>query len=188
MPVDVAGVDADFAVGGSYKYLRGGPGACFLYVHPRHVDGGLRTLDIGWFAKRDRFDYLRPDPPELAPGGDAFLESTPPVLTCYQARAGAQLALALDPARLREHSLAQQAVLVEALARHGIDAVGARRDHGAFVVVRDRQADALCATLGSRGIVADARGPWLRLCPDILTRTQELHVAARALADAVARR
>ena len=60
-----AALDVDFAVGGAYKYLRGGPGACFLYLHPRHLDGGLRTLDTGWFAKRDPFAYLRPDPPEL---------------------------------------------------------------------------------------------------------------------------
>src|SRR6516162_9367401 len=77
-PVDVAALDVDFAVGGSYKYLRGGPGACFLYLAPRHLDGSLRTLDTGWFAKRDPFAYLRPDPPVLAEGGDAFLESTPP--------------------------------------------------------------------------------------------------------------
>ena len=88
LPVDVRRLDVDFAVGGSYKYLRGGPGACFLYLAPRHLDGRLRTLDIGWFAKRDPFAYRRPDPPELAEGGDAFLESTPPVLTLYQARAG----------------------------------------------------------------------------------------------------
>src|SRR5690349_8165739 len=50
-PVDISSIDADFAVGGSYKYLRGGPGACFLYVHPRQLDANLRTLDIGWFAK-----------------------------------------------------------------------------------------------------------------------------------------
>ncbi len=95
LPVDVAALDVDFAVGGSYKYLRGGPGACFLYVHPRHLDGSLRTLDIGWFAKREPFAYRRPDPPQFAEGGDAFLESTPPILTWYQARAGQQLALAL---------------------------------------------------------------------------------------------
>ena len=49
-PLDVDALDADFAVGGSYKYLRGGPGAAFLYVHRRHLARGLRTLDTGWFA------------------------------------------------------------------------------------------------------------------------------------------
>ncbi|HLW12808.1 MAG TPA: aminotransferase class V-fold PLP-dependent enzyme, partial [Casimicrobiaceae bacterium] len=115
LPVDVVALDVDFAVGGSYKYLRGGPGACFLYVHPRHLDGSLRTLDTGWFAKRDAFAYRRPDPPQLAEGGDAFLESTPPVLTWYQARAGQQLTLALGVARIRAYSLQQQRTLVERL-------------------------------------------------------------------------
>ena len=35
-PVDVAAMRADFVIGGSYKYLRGGPGACFLYLSPRN--------------------------------------------------------------------------------------------------------------------------------------------------------
>src|SRR5207253_10532839 len=87
-PVDIAALDADFAVGGSYKYLRAGPGAAYLYLHPRHLDGSMKPLDIGWFAKTDVFQYRRPDPPEFGAGGDAFLESTPPALTYYQARAG----------------------------------------------------------------------------------------------------
>jgi kynureninase len=122
MPVDVTALDVDFAVGGSYKYLRGGPGAAFLYLHPRHLDGSLRTLDIGWFAKHDAFGYRRPDPPRLAEGGDAFLESTPPILPYYQARAGQRLVLALDSARIREHSLRLSRRLVAVLAEEGIAA------------------------------------------------------------------
>ena len=125
VPVDVAALDVDFAVGGSYKYLRGGPGACFLYVHPRHLDAGLRTLDVGWFAKRDAFEYARPDPPEYAPGGDAWLESTPAVLPLYQARAGQLFTLAIGVPRLRAWSLAQQERLIALLARHGIEGRGA---------------------------------------------------------------
>jgi kynureninase len=174
LPVDVLHLDVDFAVGGSYKYLRGGPGACFLYLHPRHLDGSLRTLDIGWFAKRDPFAYLRPDPPELAPGGDAFLESTPPVITCYQARAGQRLLLALDAARVRAHSLLQQQRLVELLAAKGISARGGTADHGAFVVVKDARAATWCALLAAHGVIADARGSYLRLCPDILTTDDDL--------------
>jgi kynureninase len=180
-PVDVAAQDVDFAVGGSYKYLRGGPGACFLYLHPRHLDGSLRTLDTGWFAKRDAFAYRRPDPPQLAEGGDAFLESTPPVLTWYQARAGQRLALALDPARVRAYSLQQQQTLVELLRARGIEARGGTQDHGAFVVVTDPHAQSLRTALAARGIVTDARGERLRLCPDVLKTGEQLVRAAEAL-------
>jgi kynureninase len=183
VPVDLEAIDADFAIGGSYKYLRGGPGACFLYVHPRHLDRGLRTLDIGWFAKRERFAYERPDPPEFAAGGDAFLESTPPVLTCYQARAGQRLALALGAARMRAYSLEQQRRLVALLAERGVAAYGGTVDRGAFVVVESPHAARWCAALAARGIVTDARGHYLRLCPDVVTRDAELARAAAVLGE-----
>ena len=80
LPLDLAALEVDFAVGGSYKYTRGGPGACWLYVRPGLVET-LRTPDTGWFAKKDMFAYARPEPPEFGPGGDAWLESTPPVLS-----------------------------------------------------------------------------------------------------------
>jgi kynureninase len=181
LPVDVTALDVDFAVGGSYKYLRGGPGASFLYLHPRHLDGSLRTLDIGWFAKRDAFAYRRPDPPELAEGGDAFLESTPPVLTWYQARAGQRLTLALGVDRIRAHSLQQQQTFVELLRTRGMVARGGTEDHGAFVVVDDARAPAWCEALTRANIVTDARRNYLRLCPDILTTDEELLCAADAL-------
>jgi len=182
LAVDLGARGVDFAVGGAYKYLRGGPGACYLYVHPRHLDAGLRTLDIGWFAKRDPFEYRRPDPPRLGEGGDAFMESTPPVLTFYQARAGQILTAALRPERLRAYSLQQQGRLVERLATRGIEARGARGDHGAFVTVRDARAREASRALGDQGIVTDARGPWLRLCPDVVNTRDELDRAADALA------
>ena len=183
---DIAALDADFAVGGGYKYLRGGPGACFLYLHPRHLDGGLRSLDTGWFAKASPFDYARPDPPRYAPGGDGWLESTPAVLPIYQARAGLRFTLAIGVARLRAYSLACQRRLVAALAARGIAAQGGTEDRGAFVVVEDSRAGEWAERLREQGIVSDARGPCLRLCPDILNTEDELVRAAAALA-AIAR-
>lgn len=182
VPVDLAALDVDFAVGGSYKYLRGGPGACFLYIAPRHLDTGLATLDIGWFAKRAPFSYERPDPPRFAAGGDGWMESTPPVLTWYQARSGQQFTLGIGVERSRAYSLAQQATLIAMLQASGIAAVGAQADRGAFVTLRRDDAAVLAAALRDRGIDVDARGDWLRLCPDILTTGAELEQAARALA------
>ena len=186
LPVDVAALDVDFAVGGSYKYLRGGPGACYLYIAPRHVDAGLATLDTGWFAKESPFSYARPHPPRFAEGGDAWLESTPAVLPLYQARAGQRFTLAIGVDRLRAHSLGLQCRLVELLAERGIAARGGTTDRGAFVVMRDPRARALADGLGQHGIVTDARGEWLRLCPDVLTVDAELVTAAAALAKVAA--
>ena len=180
-PVDVGALDVDFAVGGSYKYLRGGPGACYLYIHPRHLDAGLRTLDTGWFAKATPFSYERPDPPRYASGGDGWLESTPAVLPLYQSRAGQRLVLAIGVARLRAHSLALQRRLVALLAAHAVAAEGGGETRGAFVVVRHREARAWVDALSSRGVATDARGEWLRLCPDILTTDDELGRAAEEL-------
>ena len=182
VPLDIGALDADFAVGGSYKYLRGGPGAAFLYVHPRHLARGLRTLDTGWFAKGAPFDYVRPDPPRYAPGGDGWLESTPAVLPWYQARAGLVFAVAVGIERLRAYNLGLQRQLVELLDQRGITARGGTEDHGAFTVVRHRSARAWAVALGEQKVVADARGEWLRLCPDVLTSEAELVTAADALA------
>ena len=182
-PVDLAALDVDFAVGGSYKYLRGGPGACFLYLAPRHLDPRVATLDVGWFAKDSPFAYARPDPPRFAAGGDAWLESTPAVLPLYQARAGQIFTQAVGVARLREYSLDLQRRLVLLLAEREVAARGGTPERGAFVTVRHGAATALAADLEARGVVTDARGPWLRLCPDVLTTDMELRAAAAAVAE-----
>ena len=172
LPIDLAALDADFAVGGSYKYLRGGPGACWLYVHPRHH--ALRTLDTGWFAKQDAFSYTRPEPPQFAPGGDAWLEATPPVFAPFQALAGLELTLELGVERIREYNLAQKALLESLLPVQG-----AGENHGAFVTVVNRDASRIASKLEEHGIKTDARGDYLRICPDLLNAQAEIELAAR---------
>jgi kynureninase len=176
-------MQADFLIGGSYKYLRGGPGACFLYLSPEVLDSGLRPLDTGWFARENTFGYERPDPPLLRAGGDAFLESTPPILTYYQARSGQKLTLTLGVDRLRAYSLEQLTRLKSYLREVGVEASGADSDHGAFLAIRLDDAKGISATLAQRRVITDARGPWLRLCPDYLTQDRELRRAATLLGD-----
>jgi kynureninase len=183
-PVDVHAIGADFAIGGSYKYLRGGPGAGYLYLSPKVLESELRPLDTGWFAKEDVFRFERPEQPALKAGGDAFLEGTPAVLTWYQARSGAELVLAMGVARLREYSLGQLQALRGYLAEAGVtNIVGGDERHGAFLSIRLKEAMSFAAKLEQKGIACDARGEWLRLCPDCLTRDEELRRAARELGD-----
>ena len=180
LPLDLAALDADFAVGGSYKYTRGGPGACWLYVHPRHHHE--RSLDTGWFAKENPFGYERPDPPRFAPGGDAWLESTPPALAPVQALAGLEFTLAVGVARLREYHLAQKERFAAQLAGQGIRVDGAGAQFGAFLSFTHPEATRICGELQQRGVKTDARGDRLRLCADLLNTDEELAMTSRALA------
>jgi kynureninase len=187
-PINVAAMHADFMIGGSYKYLRGGPGAAFLYISPDALASSLKPIDIGWFAKDQPFLYERPDPPRFAPGGDAFLESTPPVLTYYQARAGQQLTLQLGVDRIRAYNMNRLSRLKRYLADSGISATGADNEHGGFLTIEDPAAVSLAAALERSGITTDARGTHLRLSPDYLTPDSALHEVAATLASVHAAR
>ena len=187
-PVDVVKMKADFMIGGSYKYLRGGPGAAFLYISPDALASDLKPIDIGWFAKDQPFLYDRPDPPRFAKGGDAFLESTPPILTYYQARAGQQLTLQIGVDRIRAYSLDRLSRLKGYLAEVGIAAEGADGEHGAFLTIETTAAVSLAEELERNGITTDARDRFLRLSPDYLTPDSSLRDAAASLASVAAAR
>lgn len=79
VPVDLAGLDADFAVGCGYKYLNGGPGApAFVYVAPRHLAAATQPLH-GWWGHDEPMGFepgFRP-----AEGVKRFLTGSPGVLS-----------------------------------------------------------------------------------------------------------
>lgn len=76
--VDLAGCNADFAVGCTYKYLNGGPGApAFIYVSPDHADTTSPALS-GWLGHAAPFDFDQSYRP--GPGIERMRVGTPPVL------------------------------------------------------------------------------------------------------------
>ncbi len=186
--VDFDGLGPDFAIGGSYKYTRGGPGAAWLAINPRHLTAQvsdsnprLRTLDTGWFAKRDTFGFQRPDEPQLASGGNAWLEATPAPLPLFQARSGLQLVLALGVPRLRRYSLHQLEQLQGLLSERRVPVYRGGltpEQSGAFLLVPHRDAPGACDALKREGVNVDARLGHLRFCPDILTSDDEMMRAA----------
>lgn len=177
-PVDYAELDADYVIGGCYKYLRGGPGACYLAVNPKNFE--RRTLDTGWFAKADTFAYHRPNPPVFAPGGDGWLESTPPVLTSYQANPGIAFTLQTGVSNIRKYTLELQANLRDCLLSQGVPVIEPNDpDHfGAFVLVSSTETVHAVDAMKALGLSVDARSGFIRFGPDLLNSRDEIEAAA----------
>ena len=110
MPLALNACNVDLAVGCTYKYLNGGPGApAFLYVRRDHQDQLLSPI-WGWFGQRAQFDMKLDYEP--APGVQRFLSGTPTVLSMAAVEPGVDLLLESGMDRLRAKSVAQTEYLI----------------------------------------------------------------------------
>jgi kynureninase len=110
VPVDLNGAGADLAVGCTYKYLNGGPGApAFLYVR-RDLQDSLRNPISGWYGQAAPFDFGLAYQP--ASGLRRMLTGTPPVLSLAGIEPGVDLLLEAGMDRLRAKSLQQSEYLI----------------------------------------------------------------------------
>ncbi len=110
VPVDLRGAGADLAVGCTYKYLNGGPGApAFLYVR-RDLQDSLHNPIAGWFSQAAPFDFGLAYQP--AAGLRRMLTGTPPVLSLAGIEPGVDLLLEAGMDRLRAKSVQQTEYLI----------------------------------------------------------------------------
>jgi kynureninase len=111
VPVDLADTGADLAVGCTYKYLNGGPGApAFSYVR-RDLQGELRQPIWGWFGQRDQFAMG----PGYQPvdGIGSWLTGSPAVLGLACVDAGVALLADAGIERLRAKGMALTSLIVD---------------------------------------------------------------------------
>jgi kynureninase len=156
VPLDVGALDVDFAVGGSVKWLCGGPGAGWLYVRPDLAER-LEPSLVGWQAHARPFSFE----PELeyAEGTARFLTGTPNVPALYAATAGYDLIEEIGVRQIRESSIRQTQLLSDLLRSEGFDVTSpldpARR--GGTVTVRTPGFQGVHRELAERGILCDFR-------------------------------
>jgi kynureninase len=164
VPVPLTSSGADLAVGCTYKYLNGGPGApAFLYVRD-DLQRELRQPIWGWFGQRDQFAMgAHYDP---VPGIESFAVGTPPVLGLYAAEEGVRILAEAGIDRLRVKGAALTEYLIE-LADAWLTPLGFRlaspRDaarRGSHVSLYHPQAWQICQALIERGrVLPDFRTP-----------------------------
>jgi kynureninase len=185
VPLDVTALGVDFAVGGSVKWLCGGPGAGWLYVRPGLAER-LEPTFVGWQGHARPFAFE----PELeyAPGVRRFLTGTPNVPALYAATAGYDVIEEVGVAAIRERSLALTQLLIELLERAGFEVSSPREParRGGTVLVRTPDDAAVHRELGERGIICDFRpGAGIRLGPHFYNSEDELRQTVSQLQEIV---
>ncbi|MCB1366447.1 MAG: kynureninase [Rhodobacteraceae bacterium] len=161
VPVDLAGCKADFAVGCSYKYLNGGPGApAFIYVNPKWVDQARPALS-GWLGHEAPFAFdldYRP-----GAGIERMRVGTPPVIALKALETALDIWDMTSMAEVRAASIAlcdQFIAGVEAACpQPTLHSPRNGADRGSQVSFRFDDGFAAMQALIARGVIGDFRAP-----------------------------
>jgi len=118
VPIDVQALNVDFLIGGSVKWLCGGPGAAYLYARPDR----LKTFQprmTGWFSDKHPFDFRVGDV-DYQDDARRFMGGTPSVPALYSARSGYEILKEVGVQAVREKSLRQTQLLMDAADAQGL--------------------------------------------------------------------
>ena len=182
--VDLPAAGVDMAVGCTYKFLNGGPGAPgFSFVRAGladQIDHPLR----GWFGQHDQFDMDADWQPKHGVG--RLMIGTPGILGLEAARCGIAISAEVGAPRLAATSTALTAFGLDLVDRLGLVTVTPRDagQRGAHIAIQHPEADDITAALAQRhGVIADYRRPNLvRLgCSPLTTRFTDIARAMIAL-------
>jgi kynureninase len=187
IPVDVTADAVDFYIGGTLKWLCGGPGGVFLYVRPDLLKT-LKPRITGWFAHQRPFAFdletldLREDRYRLANG-------TPPIAALYAVQPGVEIIAEVGVAAIRANSIRQTELLI-ALADSIGCTVFSPRDaavRGGTVTLQPPHAYEVSREMLARQIVIDYReGAGIRIAPHFYNTDDEIRAAVDAIADILA--
>ncbi len=186
VPLDVTALNVDFAVGGSVKWLCGGPGNGWLYVRPDLADE-LRPTLTGWQAHELPFAFE--EEMRYASGAARFLTGTPNVPALYAATAGYDLIEEIGVDRIRENSLRQTALLAQLAEEAGFEIRSPREAsrRGGTVTVYVPEFPAVHEELAQREILCDFRpDAGIRIGPHYFTSDEELRHVIEQIGEIVA--
>lgn len=176
LPFDVMALGVDLVVGGSHKWLCGGPGTAFLWTRPG-LEDRLEPRLTGWMGHADPFAF-EPAPIRYAKGPWHFMGGTPSIPAYYVAHAAYQSLLEVGIERIRAHNLGLCQMIVDRAQAAGLQIhspLDARRRTG-FVAVEFSNSEQVSAQLIEERYKHDWRpGCGLRLGPHFYNTEEEVH-------------
>jgi kynureninase len=186
VPMNLEAWEADFAVGGSVKWLCGGPGAGYLYVRP-DLGATLRPAFVGWAAHESPFDFAT-GPVRYAGSPERFQSGTPNVPSLYSARAGYEIVASIGVPAIRERSLLLTRRIIDAAQNAGyrLNTPAGDQERGGSVILDVPDGPAAADELIRRGVIVDYRpGAGIRMAPHFYNTEAEIDHAMETLGEIV---
>ena len=186
VPMALADWEVDFAVGGSVKWLCGGPGAGYLYVRP-DLAPRLQPSFVGWAAHETPFAFAT-GPVRYAGSPERFQSGTPNVPSIYSARAGYEIVAAIGVPAIRERSLALTRRIIEAAQSAGyrLNTPLDDRERGGTVILDVPEAATVADRLIERGVIIDYRpGAGIRMAPHFYNTEADIDRAMTTLRELI---
>ena len=174
VPFSIKELNADFATGGSVKWLCGGPGAGYLYVRP-DLQQKLEPKTTGWMAHESPFAFdtsLR-----YASNIARFLHGSPAIPALYAAQSGYKIINEIGVDRIRQKSVRQTESLIALAEEAGFEVTSPKESarRGGTVTVAHENASSMAKELVRREFVIDYRpGAGVRISPHFYTTDEEL--------------
>jgi kynureninase len=192
IPVDVATIGADFAVGGCLKWLCGGPGNAFLYTRPDRLKEA-RPSFTGWLSRNHPFDFDIEESDIEALRSDAMhmMNGTPAIPAYYAALAGLEIIDAVGIERIREASRAMTARLLALVDQYGFTSAASRDPDrlAGTVAVNVADGQLVSRTLKARDFVVDYRPPvGVRISPHFYNTIEEIDRTMAEIASIVVKK
>ncbi|MGZ3410234.1 MAG: kynureninase [Xanthobacteraceae bacterium] len=163
LPVELNLANADFAVGCSYKYLNGGPGApAFLFAARRHHATMTQPLS-GWLGHATPFAFDSHYTP--APGIARMITGTPPVISMASVEVAVEIIAEAGIGRLRQKSKDMTSLLIALVAQECGDmnfelaSLADAERRGSHVIFSHPDGYAVTQALKTHGVVGDFRAP-----------------------------
>ncbi|MEO8355355.1 MAG: kynureninase [Chloroflexota bacterium] len=164
IPVELDHCNADLAIGCTYKYLNGGPGApAFIYVN-KSIQEKLSSPIWGWWGQKNPFDFDLEYTP--APGAQRFLVGTQPMISLLTMEAALEpmLEAGMDALRAKSILMTDYASYLtdEMLAPSGFS-LGSPRDsarRGSHISIRHEEGYRINrALIEEMNVIPDFREP-----------------------------
>jgi kynureninase len=184
IPVDVTALEVDYYIGGTLKWMCGGPGGVFMYVRPDLLTS-LQPKVTGWFAHKNPFAFevdhfeLRDDSYRLANG-------TPPIAALYSIQPGVDIIAQVGVDNIRAKSLRQTDMILALADAAGYETRTPRDPEfrAGTVTVNPPHAYEVSRELLARGFIVDYRAnAGIRIAPHFYNTDEEVRACMAAITE-----